>query len=69
MPPIRNNSAETSGNKEGRIQLALQALKDDPKLSIRRAAIIYSIPRSILHDRANGMPNQQEKRSARYILT
>jgi hypothetical protein len=34
--------------KESRIVLTLEALKKDPKLSMRRVATIYKVPRSSL---------------------
>ncbi len=37
--------------KESRIILALEALKRNPKLSMRKAAAIYEIPKSSLYDR------------------
>ena len=43
--------------KESCIILALEALKKDPNLSIRKAATIYEIPRSSLqHRRAGKQP-------------
>ena len=46
--------------KESRIILALEALKNDPKLSIRKAAAIYEIPRSSLqHRRAGKQPRRE----------
>ena len=46
--------------KESRIILALEALKKDPKLSVRKAATIYEIPRSSLRDRRAGMQSRRE---------
>jgi hypothetical protein len=40
--------------KEAQLLLALQAIKKDPKFSIRRAANIYIIPCSTLATRING---------------
>ena len=46
--------------KESRIILALEALKKDPKLSVRKAATIYEIPRSSLqHRRAGKQPRPE----------
>jgi hypothetical protein len=47
-------------SKEARINLALQALKNDPKLSIRRAAEIYDVDRSTLRNRKNGKPSRRD---------
>jgi hypothetical protein len=41
-------------SKEGRINLALEVLRKDPKLSVRRAATIYEIPRTSLRHRRAG---------------
>ena len=44
----------SSSLNEGRIILALQAIKKDPKLSVRKAASIYSVPEATLRDRRAG---------------
>jgi hypothetical protein len=41
--------------KESRMIFALEALKKDPKLSIRKTATLYEIPESSLRDRRTGM--------------
>ncbi len=46
--------------KESRIILALEALKKDPKLSVRKVATIYEIPKSSLHDRRAGKQPRRE---------
>ena len=46
--------------KEGQIQLALQALKQDATISQRRAAAIYSVPRRTLTDRRAGRPSRAD---------
>jgi DNA-binding Lrp family transcriptional regulator len=43
------------GNTEARILLALQALQNDPKLKIRRAAEIYNVTRMTLWRRQKGI--------------
>ena len=43
-----------SSSNERRIILALQAIKRDPKLSVRAAAKIYNIPQTTLRDRRAG---------------
>ena len=45
---------------EHKVQLALAALKQDPKLSERRAAAIYSVPRTTLHARRVGRPSRDD---------
>ncbi|KAJ0132530.1 Uncharacterized protein HZ326_24400 [Fusarium oxysporum f. sp. albedinis] len=47
-------------SKEARINLALQALKNEPKLSIRRAAEIYEVNRNTLCNRKNGKQPRRE---------
>ncbi len=44
-----------SSSKEARLFLAIQALKNDPKLSLRKAAAHYSVPKSTLNTRRNGI--------------
>jgi hypothetical protein len=43
-----------SVQKKAQLLLALQAIKKNPKLSIRRAANIYTISRLIFATRING---------------
>ena len=47
-------------SKEAQIQLALQALKQDVTLSLRRAAAIYKVPRSTLSDQRTGRPSRAD---------
>jgi hypothetical protein len=47
-------------NKEARILLALQALKNNPKLSIRRAAEIYKVHYRTLHRRHKGSQSRRD---------
>jgi hypothetical protein len=42
-------------SNEARILLALQALRDNPKLTVRRAANIYNVNRSTLGRRQHGI--------------
>ncbi|GKU14150.1 unnamed protein product [Fusarium langsethiae] len=42
-------------SKEARVIMALQALQDNPKLSMRRAAEIYEVNRNTLSNRKNGI--------------
>ncbi|KAM5529934.1 transposase [Fusarium oxysporum f. sp. phaseoli] len=46
--------------KEARVILTLQALQDDPKLSIRRAAQIYEVNRNTLSNRKNGIKPRRD---------
>src|SRR6478736_9461848 len=45
-------------SNEARILLALQALQNNPKLSLRRAADIYEVSRFALHRRQNGIQSR-----------
>ncbi|KAI7768449.1 hypothetical protein LZL87_014132 [Fusarium oxysporum] len=47
-------------SNEGRILLALQALQNDPKLSMRRTSQIYQVGYSTLRDRKNGNQSQRD---------
>jgi hypothetical protein len=55
MPP---QPPQFNALKECQIQLALQALEQDVELSLRRAAAIYNVPRSTLHQRRAGRPSR-----------
>jgi hypothetical protein len=49
-----------STSNESRVILALQALRNDPKLSVRKASTIYNTPRTTLRRRQAGKPSQAE---------
>lgn len=55
--------------KEGRIILAIEAIRTSKNLSRRRAAKMYNVPESSLRDRMNGVTPQAEKHNARHNLT
>ena len=55
--------------KERQIQLALQALKQDAKLSVRRAAAIYSASETTLRARRAGRPSRVDTMANSRILT
>ena len=44
-----------SPNQEGRILLAIQALKEHQFKSVQAAALLYNVPHSTLTNRMNGM--------------
>ena len=48
----------TQPSNEARILLALQALQNNPKLSIRRAASMYKVRYGTLRNRKNGMQSR-----------
>ncbi|XPS97955.1 hypothetical protein M3J09_007171 [Ascochyta lentis] len=56
-------------SREDRILFALQAIKCDASLSIRRAAAIYNVPRSTLGDRRAGMTAQRDLHPSRANLS
>ena len=56
-------------SNESQITLAVQAIQKDPKLSVRRAASIFNVPRSTLFDRMKGIRAVQDTRSVRHRLT
>jgi hypothetical protein len=55
--------------QEARIILAMEAIRTSKKLSRRKAAKIYNIPRSILTDRINGHTSIRDRRPAVQNLT
>lgn len=54
MPPKRSYSSQKLVEQEGRIQLTISALKKGDIQNVRRAAEVYNIPKSTLHNRVNG---------------
>jgi hypothetical protein len=56
-------------SNERQIQNALQALKQDATLSLRRAAAIYNVSRATLSDRRAGRPSQADYRPKLMNLT
>lgn len=59
----------SSLNKEADIILALQALKQDPKLSLQRAAAIYNVPRKTLSRHKEGVPSPCDTMANSYKLS
>jgi hypothetical protein len=49
-----------SNSTERRLILALQAIQNDPNLSVRRAAQIYQVPHRTLADRRAGRPSRRD---------
>ena len=47
-------------SNESRVILALQALKNDPRFTLRRAATTYSIPLTTLYDRYHGRQSRRD---------
>jgi hypothetical protein len=55
--------------QEGRIQLAIQALKNGEIPSLRRAVVVFNLPESTLRGRVNGQPFQAELRNNSFRLS
>ena len=45
---------------ESRVLMALKAIQNSHKLSIRAAAKIYKVPATTIRDRCNGRPTRRE---------
>jgi hypothetical protein len=69
MPPIRSQSSRNREEQEGRISLAIQALKNQEITSIREAARRFNIPNSTLSTRLNGVQNRAISRANSHKLT
>jgi hypothetical protein len=55
--------------QEARIILAIEAIRTSKKLSLRKAAKIYNVPRSILTNRVNGQISIRDRRRVAQKLT
>ena len=69
MPPIRSRSSRNSIEQEGRILLAIQAIKNREISSIREAARIFAVLRSTLTTRLRGVQNRAISRPNSHKLT
>ena len=69
MPPTRSQNRRKLTEQEGRILVAIQAIENQEKLSIREAARIYDIPFSTLQARLAGRKNRVELRANSFKLT
>jgi hypothetical protein len=69
MPPKARQSKRNLVEQEGRIQLAIQALKRHEISSGRRAAEVFNVPESTLRARLKGRPFQPELRNPSLRLT
>jgi hypothetical protein len=54
MPPIRHEKRQKLIEQEGRIEFAIQAIKNHTIASIREAARVFDVPRTTLQDRLKG---------------
>ena len=69
MPPIRSRSSRNSIEQEGRILLAIQAIKKQEITSIQEAANQFNVPRTTLRRRLTGCTNRHESRANNHKLT
>ncbi|OQD79338.1 hypothetical protein PENANT_c054G11635 [Penicillium antarcticum] len=69
MPPIRTQSSQKRTEQEGKILLAIQAIRKQEFTSIREAARQFKVPNSTLATRLNGVKNRVESRANSYKLT
>ncbi|KAL3712109.1 hypothetical protein TMatcc_000805 [Talaromyces marneffei ATCC 18224] len=69
MPPMRKKDPLKSAQIGGKIELTISDLKNGRIRSIREAARIYTIPRTPLQDRLNGVPYQHAIRANNHKLT
>ncbi|OQD64339.1 hypothetical protein PENANT_c382G01324, partial [Penicillium antarcticum] len=69
MPPIRSQSSRNREEQEGRILLAIQALKNQEIASTREAARRFNVPNSTLSTRLKGVQNRAISRANSHKLT
>jgi hypothetical protein len=69
MLPIRTQSSQNRTEQEGRILLAIQAIKNQEIRAIREAARIFEVPETSLRRRLNGSTNRAETRANSHKLT
>jgi hypothetical protein len=69
MPPKARQAPRNLVEQEGRIQLAISALKKQEISSIRRAATTFNVPLSTLHNRLSGRQHRIEQRANGHRLS
>ncbi|KAJ5267711.1 hypothetical protein N7478_010519 [Penicillium angulare] len=69
MPPIRSQSSRNSIEQEGRIALAIQAIKNQEITTIREAARRFQVPEATLRRRRSGVQNRVTSRANSHKLT
>lgn len=69
MPPIRSRSSQNSIEQEGRILLAIQAIKNKEISSIREAARRFKVPETSLRRRLSGTQHRAISRANLSKLT
>ena len=58
-----------SQSQEARILLAIQVIRTNQEMSIRRAAKTYNVPRTTLRNRIEGCTPKTEERNVQHNLT
>jgi hypothetical protein len=69
MPPIRSQSSRNRTEQEGRVLLAIQAIKNKEISSIAHAARTFEVPRSTLRGRLSGCIERANSRANSHKLT
>lgn len=69
MPPQHSDKKRKLIEQEGRLSLAIQAIKNGKYPSAAAAARSFEIPVSTLKARINGRESATEKRHNRFIFT
>ena len=69
MPPNHARSSRNLVEQEGRILLAIQAIRRQEIPSIREAARRFNVPKSTLSTRLHGTINRSELRANNHKLT
>ena len=69
MPPKARQNLRKSNEQEGRILLAISALKKEEICNIAKAARVYNIPRTTLQRRLDGHTYRAEARANGHKMT
>lgn len=69
MPPKRAQSSRNSIEQEGRLELAIQAIKNEEITSIREVARRFNVPRTTLRMRITGRLFRPQTRANNHKLT
>ena len=69
MPPTRSQSSRNSIEQEGRISLAIKAIKNQEIPSVREAARRFKVPEATLRRRLHGVENRVKTRANNHKLT
>ncbi|KAL2697510.1 hypothetical protein AAEP93_011414 [Penicillium crustosum] len=69
MPPIRGQKAQKSVEQEGRLLLAIKAIKNGRFTSVAAAARSFEVPRSTLQDRMKGITSWSDIRATGHKFT